>query len=307
MVRSNNFTTYGIHNNLERGAIIFFNTLVALSSNIGDTAIIVGTTKYNAIKLHKVLVVIILHLALSDLLLTTFEVLPQIISLICQGWALGDTICILAPNVNIVCLDAACGLTSLLAVYKLLIVVYPLKSGVWTVRRAHFLCGVMWGIGFLQPARIVCWFFMESGAIYFSYKDYTCGYDLSHVKAPRWLDRFAFYFSYGGLLLVFIILISTSVLLPKKAYSLALNRGQNLRWQGILTVTATTSVYLASNLPWFILSVGGWYFDKEYSVSTWRFVLYISNLNILLHIKRHDIYIYIYIYVAILLTPLHQL
>ena len=254
MVRSDNFTTYGIHNDLDRGMIISFNTLVALSSYIGDTAVIVGITKYNALKLHKVLVVIILHLSISDLLLTTFEVIPQIISLISQGWVLGDFICILGPNVNVVCLDATCGLTSLYTVYKSLIIVYPLKSRVWTARRAHSLCGIMWGIGFLQPARIVCWFFMESGAIYFSYKDYTCGYDLSHVMAPRWLERVAFYFSYGGLLLVFIILISTSILLLKKAYSLAVKRGQNLRWQGVITVTATTSVYLASNLPWFILS-----------------------------------------------------
>ena len=281
MVRSNNFTLNGIHNNLERGAIISFNTLVAFSSYIGDTAIVVGITKYNAIKLHKVLVVVILHLAISDLLLTTFEIVPQIISLISQKWILGDIICFLNPNINSICLDATAGLTCLLTIYKLLIVLFPLRSRVWTARRAHAYCGLFWGIGLFQPARILWWFFTESGAIFFSFRDYTCDYDFGMQDAPTWFQQTAFYFSFGGLFTAFILLILSSILLLVKAQLSALERGRSLRWQGVVTVTATTSVFLLSNLPWFSMSVLGVFANETFSVSTWRIVLFISNLNVM--------------------------
>ena len=272
---------YGIHNDLERGVMISFNTLVALSSYIGDTAVIVGITKYNAIKLHKVLVVVILHLAVSDLLLTTFEIVPQIISLISQKWILGDIVCSLNTNVNMICLSATYALTCLLTIYKLRIVVFPLKSASWTARRAHLLCGVFWGIGCLQPERIACWFYAKSDSLYFSYKDYTCNYDMSSLNFPKWLELLFAYFFYGAFLLVFIILITTSTLLLKKAHSLAIERGRHLRWQGVLTVTATTFVFFVSNLPWFILAISGLLLNKRYGVSTWRIALYISNLNVM--------------------------
>ena len=281
MVRSNNFTMYGIHNDLQRGVMISFNSLVALSSYIGDTAVIVGITKYNAIKLHKVLVVVILHLAVSDLLLTTFEIVPQIISLISQKWILGDIVCFLNPNINSVCLDATAGLTCLLTIYKLLIVMFPLRSRVWTARRAHFYSGLFWGIGLFQPARILWWFFTESGAIFFSFRDYTCDYDFGMQDAPTWFQQTAFYFSFGGLFTVFILLILSSILLLVKAHLSALERGRSLRWQGVVTVTATTSVFLVSNLPWFSLSVLGVFANQTFGVSTWRIVLYISNLNVM--------------------------
>ena len=139
MVNSNNFTLYGIHEDLERSLLIFFNSFVSLSSLIGDTTIIVGITKFNAIKLHRVLVVIILHLAVGDLLITIFEIVPQTISLVFQKWVLGDVICLISPNINGTCLAAISGLTCALSIYKLLTIFYPLKSIVWTASKAHVI------------------------------------------------------------------------------------------------------------------------------------------------------------------------
>ena len=76
MVHTNNFTELGIHTSTELHLWISFNILVALSSLIGDTIILVGIIRYKATKLHKAVVVVIIHLAVSDLLLTTFETVP---------------------------------------------------------------------------------------------------------------------------------------------------------------------------------------------------------------------------------------
>ena len=106
MVHTNNFTELGIHTSTELHLWISFNILVALSSLIGDTIILVGIIRYKAMKLHKAVVVVIIHLAVSDLLLTTFETVPQIISLFSQGWVLGGVLCLLNPNINIACITA---------------------------------------------------------------------------------------------------------------------------------------------------------------------------------------------------------
>ena len=56
----------------ERIILIIFDIFVALSSLIGDTAIIIGVIKYHVIKLHKAMLAVMIHLAVCDLLLTIF-------------------------------------------------------------------------------------------------------------------------------------------------------------------------------------------------------------------------------------------
>ena len=65
----------------EQIILLFFNLVVLLSSLIGDTTILVGIIRYNAIKLNKAVVAIILHLAVNDLMQAMFVVLPQTISI----------------------------------------------------------------------------------------------------------------------------------------------------------------------------------------------------------------------------------
>ena len=61
--------------------LLFFNLVVLLSSLIGDTTILIGIIRYNAIKLNKAVVTVILHLAVNDLMQAMFVVLPQTISI----------------------------------------------------------------------------------------------------------------------------------------------------------------------------------------------------------------------------------
>ena len=277
MVHTNNFTELGIHTSTELHLWISFNFLVALSSLIGDTIILVGIIRYKAMKLHKAVVVVIIHLAVSDLLLTTFETVPQIISLSSQGWVLGGLLCLLNPNINIACITATAGLTCVLTTNKLLIVLHPLRAGSWTEKQVHMVCAVFWVLGLFQPGQLLYIFFCSSEDLYFNYLDYTCSY--MQTDAPAWLEWSAAVFTFGGLLLAFIVLVLTSSLLLLKARKLALERGKCLRWQGVLTVVTTTVVYLVSNLPWFVVTLSS--LAVSPSTSTWRAVLFISNLNIM--------------------------
>ena len=277
MVVSGNTTTHINTSSNEQIILISYNTFVLLSSFIGDTLILIGITRYNAIRLHKALVVVILHLAVSDLLLTTFEVLPQTISLVFQGWVLGDLLCVLNPNINIICITTTALLTSLFTSFKLVIVTYPLRSVTWSAMNVHVVCGVCWVVCFLQPGQIIRMFYSDTVSLQFSFLDYTCDYT-QHI-APSWMLRASEVFTFGRITLALIVLITTSVLLLLKARKLALKRGKTLRWQGVVTVTMTTAVYLISSIPWAMVSLLSLVITLN--VAAWRTALFISNLNIM--------------------------
>ena len=102
--------------------MLFFNLFVLLSSLMGDTTILVGIIRYNAIKLNKAVVAIILHLAVNDLMQTMFVVLPQTISIALgsEQWVLGEAVCDLFDSVWLVSNIATPLLTCLLSTTKML-------------------------------------------------------------------------------------------------------------------------------------------------------------------------------------------
>ena len=102
-----------------------YHVAIALLSLFGDTIILVGTTKYKAIKLHRVIVVIIQHLAAADLMLTFSRVVPIIVSLIGGGWVLGNFLCSVNFGLAYVVTPTMCILTCVLVISKLMIVQYP--------------------------------------------------------------------------------------------------------------------------------------------------------------------------------------
>ena len=72
-----NYTLYGIHNKTERQLLVGYKSLIATSCLIGHTLILVGSLRYKAIKLHKILVIFIQYIAVADLLVTVFNILHQ--------------------------------------------------------------------------------------------------------------------------------------------------------------------------------------------------------------------------------------
>lgn len=142
---TSNSTAEGIQNPGERYTWILYNILITISSLLGDTTILIATTKYRAIKLHRIIVVMIQHLAINDLLLTLFKVVPMTVSMVTGRWVLGGLLCCINPLIGWLCSPVTIFLTCLLTTSKLLIVQRPLSARTWGVNRAHLACSAVWG------------------------------------------------------------------------------------------------------------------------------------------------------------------
>ena len=281
MVRSGNFSDTGIHGNNERFLWISYLVTVFLTSFIGDSIILVSTIKYKAIKLHRVVVVVIQHLAVNDLLLTMFLILPQIVSLIVEDWVLGLFLCHMTENIGYVCNFVTGSLTCVLIVNKFLVIVHPLRSVIWTRRRVHVVCFLFWTLGIIQPNQIINMFFTGPESIFFDYYDYACDYDSSLTRAPAVLKVLTQITTVLGLVVISIVLLSTSALLLITARNVAVRRGECLRWQGVLTVSLTIAVFLISWLPYLVVQTTDKLASVQYSIETKRAVRFLLYLNVM--------------------------
>ena len=95
-MKYDNTTQYKIDDLTERQILIGYRGLLTVSSLIGDSLILVGSLRYNAIKLHKIIVIFVQHMAVADLLLTVFGIVPGAVSLAANDWILGDVLCYLS-------------------------------------------------------------------------------------------------------------------------------------------------------------------------------------------------------------------
>ena len=235
---------------------ITYDIIILLSSLIGDSIILVGTIKYKAIKLHRVLVVVIQHLAVSDLLQSIFVVLPQTISLITKKWILGEFLCHMNDYVQHLCSYMVTALlTCMFSISKLLVVLFPLKTSTWSRKSAHLICSIFWLIGFLQPSHLILMFFTTNDSLYFTYRDYSCNYHHYTSNVPEWLKSLKSItpLVFGPVPL--LLLIVSSVWLLITARKTAADKGEHLRWRGIVTVILTNAVYLGSILPFLLYNV----------------------------------------------------
>ena len=132
--------------------------LCVISSLIGDTTILIASIKYRAFKLHKVVVVIIQHIAVCDLLVSSTTMTFRTISLFADRWVLGDTLCYTYAYIKYFFNQASILFVCIMTTTKLLIVKYPLNSRTWSAKRGQLICSVAWGLSFTLPVStlIIC-------------------------------------------------------------------------------------------------------------------------------------------------------
>ena len=247
MTLETNDTTANIPGKEETICWTIFHVLIVLLSLIGDTLILIGTTRHKAIKLHRVIIVVIQHLAVSNLLLTLFRVVPTIVSLVAGDWVMGMLLCLVNLNVVVIVTPVTAILTCILSTFKTLIVQYPLKTHTWTRRRAHIVCALCWLTCVIRPRQIMNVFYASTESFFFDYIQYMCLVDLT--STPISFVRFQNFFIYFSFMVVLVVMIVTSVLLLFKARQAAVRDRQSVRWQGVLVVGLTTGVILVSYLP----------------------------------------------------------
>ena len=286
MVNMSNKTT-GITNDAERIVLTTWSIAVILTSLIGDSIVLIATTKYHAIKLHRVLVTLIQHLAISNLLQTLFRVLPITPSFTKDTWVMGTFLCHVEDHIGVICNTAALLLTCCLSTIKLLLVKFPLRLGHLSVKFGHKICVAMWTITLVWylPGLIGKLYIRDT--IHFSKIEYKCNYNITtSLHLPDWIKLY-FIASYSIiLLLTYTLLALTSALLLRAAKRAGNRAGSALRWEGVVTVLSTVIVLILSSLPLYIVVAAG-LFGVTYSGTVLRAA---SSLQYLFIVANFFIY-----------------
>ena len=274
MVIVHGSTKDGVQSDLGRYLLATFNLFVLLTSFLGDSTIIIASAKYDAIKLHRVLVAIMQHLAVADLLTSIFYVFPVIVAELTNRWVLGEFMCHLHSLARIWLYSAVLGLTCTLTTTKLLTVKFPFYSRVWSARRTHCVCLFIWVAAFVSLISLLD-SYNNDYFLFFSYAKYSCYIKVKNDRTPSWCSHLTSIV--WSIFIVFIlVVILTSLLLVAEAKRAAARANRAVRWPGILTVVLTGAVVVISFGPIAVF----WLTDeKNYSAETIRSAATLFNLN----------------------------
>ena len=247
-ILSDNHTDYGIQTKGEKYFWISYLLIVLLSSLIGDSIILVASIKHNAIKLNKIIVVVMQHIAVCDLLASLSFVLPTLISLISEQWILGETLAYIMLYLDVTTFQAANILICVLSTGKFLLLRYPLQTRQWTVKGTHTVCGVVWVFVNVFPVlRLI----FDTDGLVFSHTTYNINYGLSSrsTSTVKVITIVATVLTLDiPTVAVMVALFCTLMYLIKSRRIAYRSRGQR-RWQGFVTVVATVTVYCISVIP----------------------------------------------------------
>lgn len=231
-MRTDNRTLNGIRSEEERYFLITWNIIVITASLIGDSIILISTSKYKAIRQHKIIVAVIQHMATCDILQAIFKVIPTTLALFSDGWALGEMLCHVQDIMSMsVCTYVTMILTCCMTTSKFIIAKRPLRSRTWTTKLGHKICFAVWFltiVSLITPALIVLPHL--NNALYFSYREYGCDYTPSLL--PVWFVWY--YISVFSLIgICYPTLILTSALLLITARRAASRHDRLVKWEGV--------------------------------------------------------------------------
>ena len=249
-------TKYGIESDAERYCWAGFYLFVIFSSLIGDSIILVTSIRHKAIKLHKVMVAIIQHLAVCDLMVVISHVIPKFISIISNRWVLGEPIGYILATVPYYFNTASILLISTMTTGKILLLKYPLRFGSTSGRRARQICWVCWGLSLILPATM---FVVDLKDVHFSFVFYSIMYGFS---SKSWKLLLPLTTTILGFLPTCLV-VGTSIYLLIIARQVARRGRESLKWQGITTTVLTATVFCVSWLPYLVMNIVGGFLKAE--------------------------------------------
>ena len=272
-----NYTAFGIHNTAVRYTWAGFTISAILSAQIGGLIILVGSTKYRAIKLHRFTVTIIQHIAVCDmissLVLETF-----LVSLLANGNVLGAGLCYARPYVAFYSFPASLNLMAVLTTSKYLLLKFPLNDGRWSRRNAHRVCIAIWVYSASFPLLLLM---VDEQDVSFDYRDYACRYRFS---SELWKTLRPIAGLFLSVLPTLIVPITTALLIVE-ARKVAQRHRDSLRWQALMTVILTAVLFCVSVVPISLYSVLGYVVVEEYPgafhVYYYRFAMSALSVNVM--------------------------
>ena len=138
------YEKFGIKNDVERYFYGGWLILVVICSILGDSIILVASIKYKAFNLHKMVVVVIQHIAVCDLLNASLSVPPTAVSLFYSGGGSSVILNRVRFFIGYYVTSLSASLVAALSLGKLLLLKYPLRASSWPARQAHKICAGIW-------------------------------------------------------------------------------------------------------------------------------------------------------------------
>ena len=164
-----NRTEFAIKGDAERYTWIVFHLFVLLSSLVGESLILIGSIKYRAFKINRLILVMIKHVAVSDLCMVFFIITPRTAALISNGPIYGTVLC---KSFSFYCYYfSAAGVFQMCAMTtcKVATLQYPLRTNSLSSKHAQKGCFVIWLSLLSLPALSL----LNSETV-FDYRVYSC-------------------------------------------------------------------------------------------------------------------------------------
>ena len=248
MMNISNYTLYGIHSSTERYSWAAYHLFLLLSSLIGDPLILYASFQFrrDAFKLNEFIVSITQHIAVTDLLLSFSAVFPAAISLLTNGWVLGQAMCYASVYITYLAYPAGIMFLAVMSTSKYLLLRFPLRASRCTKRRGHQVCLFIWVLSFLTaPLPMLV---LERGDVQFDYRIYDCDYLFISESWKTILPICTTTVQFLPSCIIFGTTIPTLKYLVDAGKSARRVQG-SIPWQGAMTVALTASIFCISTLP----------------------------------------------------------
>ena len=257
-----NQTLHGMKNDASKYLWVAFLVFVVISSLIGDTIILIATVKYKAIKLNKIIIVIIQHIAVSDLMVVLTYVLPKIVSIIADGWVFGSFLCKMMPYGKFLFFSTGMFLVGAMTTSKMFQLKNPLRFGRITVKTVHCFCLACW-IGATVFLTFIILMTCEENSI-FSFRGYECYFTNSAPRLSFLRPIIAILSMFGPACVV----VATTIYILVTAMKSAKRVRSNLKWQGTMATLLTAIFYILSSSPKVIYRILEYIHSSEYESNT---------------------------------------
>ena len=238
-----NIITFRLLSDRERYTWAGFLIMVVLVSLLANTIILVGSIKYRAIKVHRMIITYIEQMAICHYMFTACIILPSSVCAIQDKWIFGRMYCVFSVyilnyfySVNMLLI---CGMTT----NRLLILKYPLKARSFSRTEGHIK--VIASVWFLAMLYLFLFLASDNGDFFVNYKGYTCDYGFS---TNTWILLGRLFISQC---VPWIIAIAEGILVYQlyESVKAAKRTRAKFQWQGIVTVLLIAGVFIISTLP----------------------------------------------------------
>ena len=278
-----NETAYGIENKALLNTWLGYHVVVLLVSLVGDSTILIGSIKYRALRLNRLLVVVIHHITVCNLLVSATVVLPRAISLTAQQWVAGRWLCYLLGHVHYYFQTVSVLLLCTMTTTKLFVLKFPIRAKNMSAKYPHILCGAVWAAASLIQLCFLLGLSVGNDQIIFDYRLYGCGYCFT-ASLWDWLipSYIILVVVIPNVLVIFCTVVMVLHLIDanKKAQSI----GRQPRYHGMATTILTALVYGMLYLPYAIYRLGEDYFpdsNRRFHIHYYRLAVSVAYINTL--------------------------